>query len=160
MFKNGPRGWTMDWIQLPISPDVRTFEGPEANWYMTVEFPKDVDLNKAGSSAYKPTSGNRNSIMTFEKGKPVFILESPDGMPWVMQAWSNIVDPNLSYADLQNLGGKLKLASSWKFRVAALDHDLSIQAVNGKARIVQDDLENTYDACFEESGQTSCSYKP
>ena len=29
-------------------------------------------------------------------------------------------------------------------------------AVNGIARLVQDDLENSYDACFE----TACSFKP
>jgi len=28
--------------------------------------------------------------------------------------------------------------------------------IDGHARIVQDDLENTYDACFD----TACSYKP
>ena len=35
-----------------------------------------------------------------------------------------------------------------------------VRAVNGKARIVQDDLENTYDACFEEAGRKACSIKP
>ena len=71
-----------------------------------------------------------------------------------------IVDPNLSYADLKNLGSKLKLAPGWKFQVKVLDRDLEIQAINGVARIVQDDLENTYDACFEDSGQKACSFKP
>jgi Protein of unknown function (DUF3604) len=51
---------------------------------------------------------------------PSFILGSPDGMPWVMQAYSQIVDPNLTYADLH-----------------------TIRAVNG---LGSDDLENTYDA--------------
>ncbi len=73
-----------------------------------------------------------------------------------MLAQSFIVGKNLTCADLQKLGTKLKLASGWRFRVAVLDRDLEIQAVNGVARIVQDDLENTYDACFE----TACTYKP
>jgi hypothetical protein len=64
---------------------------------------------------------------------------------------SSIVDPNL--------GGKPRLAPGWKFRVQVLDQDLMIQAVNGKARIVQDDLENTYDACYEETDQKACSFK-
>ena len=37
----------------------------------------------------------------------------------------------------------------WAYRVTVLNRDFEIQAVNGSARIVQDDLENTYDACFE-----------
>ncbi len=156
VFKNGPRGWTNDWIELPIGAE-RDFNGLRASWYGNVQLPKTFGK---GSVAYQPTTVSRKSKMGFAKGQPVFIVESPDGMPWVMQAWSNIVDPKLAYADLKNLGSKLKLAPGWKFRVKVLDQDLMIQAVNGKARIVQDDLENTYDACFEEKGQKACTFQP
>ena len=81
-------------------------------------------------------------------------------MPWVMQAYSQIVDPDLSYDDLQTLAKTLKLPPGWKYRVKVLDRDLTIKAVNGNAHIVQDDLENTYDACFEESSGKACSFKP
>jgi hypothetical protein len=145
----------MDWIQIPVGAK-RNFDGLDARWMGQVQLPKDVDLKKKGSSAYKPTTVARKSEMGFAKGQPVFILEDPDGVPWVMQAYSNIVDPNLSYADLQTLEEKLKPAPGWKYRVKVLDQDLTIRAVNGNARIVQDDMENTYDACFE----TACSYKP
>jgi hypothetical protein len=155
VFKNGPRHWAMDWIQLPVGAE-RNFDGLNARWMGEVQLPKDVDLKKKGSSAYKPTTVARKSEMGFAKGQPVFILDYPDGMPWVMQAYSNIVDPNLTYNDLQTLDKKLKLAPGWKYRVKVLDQDLTIRAVNGHARIVQDDLENTYDACFE----TACSDKP
>jgi len=159
VFKNGPRGWVMDWIELPSGP-VRTFDGLQAQWMGQVVLPKDIDLNKKGSSAYKPTHVHRKSVMTFEKGKPVFVLDDPQGTPWVMQASSQIVDPNLTYDQLEKLGDKLKPAPGWKFRVAVLDLDLTIKAVNGIAHIVQYDLENTYDQCFEESRETSCTYKP
>jgi hypothetical protein len=42
------------------------------------------------------------------------------------------------------------------YRVKVLDRDLTIRAINGHARIVQDGRENTCDACFE----TARSYKP
>jgi hypothetical protein len=155
VFKNGPRYWAMDWIELPVG-SMRTFDGLEARWMGEVQLPKDVKLHEKGSSAYKPTTVARKSQMGFAKGQPVFILESPDGMPWVMQAYSQIVEPNLTYADLQTLGAKLKLAPGWKYRIRVLDQDLTIRAVSGVARIVQDDLENTYDACFD----TACTYKP
>jgi hypothetical protein len=64
-----------------------------------------------------------------------------------MQAYSLIVDPNLTYDSLGSLGSKLKLPPGWKFRVKVLDEDLTIRAVNGIAHIMQDDLENTYDLC-------------
>ena len=62
--------------------------------------------------------------MTFEKGKPVFVLESPDGTSWIMQAYSDIVDLNLTYDHLKTLDTKLKLApgclSTSNRKVAAL----------------------------------------
>jgi hypothetical protein len=155
VFKNGPRGWTMDWIELPAGP-VRSFDGLQAQWLGEVQLPKDVELGKKGSSAYKPTDVHRKSVMTFEKGKPVFILDDPQGTPWVMQASSAIVDPNLTYDQLGTLGDKLKPAPGWKFRVSVLDRDLTIKAVDGIAHIVQDELENTYDQCFADA----CTYRP
>ena len=148
VYKNGPRGWANDWFALPVGTQ-RSFDGLQARWMGEVQLPKDVDLHKKGSSAYKPTTVARKSEMGFLKGRPVFMLEDPQGVPWVMQAFSKIVDPNLSYDDLQNLGSKLKLAPGWKYRVKVLDQDLTIKAVNGSAHIVQDDLENTYDACLD-----------
>jgi hypothetical protein len=62
-------------------------------------------------------------------------------MPWIIKSYSLIVDPNLTYADLQTLDKKRKLAPGWKYRTKVLDQDLTIRAVNDMARIVQDDLE-------------------
>jgi hypothetical protein len=41
-----------------------------------------------------------------------------------------------------------------------LDQDLGIGAINGVARLVQDDVEGTYNACCEADNQKNCSYKP
>ena len=70
------------------------------------------------------------------------------------------VDPKLTYDDLKTLDKKLKLPSGWKYRVKVLEEDLGIGAIDGVARVVQDDLEDTYNACFEEAGQKNCTYKP
>ena len=150
VFKNGPRHWTMDWIEIPVGAE-RDFNGFKGRWFGEVELPKGVDLKKKGSTAFKPTTVARKSKMRFDKGKPVFILEDPQGRPWVMQAYSLIVDPSQTYESLNDLGSKLKFAEGWKFRVAVLEQDLEIQAVNGIAHIVQDDLGNTYDLCADGS---------
>ena len=47
-----------------------------------------------------------------------------------------------------------------KYKQLSLEERALIQAVNGKARIVQDDLQNTYDTCFEELGRKACSFTP
>jgi hypothetical protein len=41
-----------------------------------------------------------------------------------------------------------------------LDQDLGIGAINGLAHITQDDLENTYNSCFEADNQKNCTYQP
>lgn len=146
VFKNGPRYWMMDWIELPVGAE-RDFNGLKARWFGQVQLPLGVDLKEKGSSAYHPTTVARKSQMGFNKGKLVFILDDAEGNPWVMQAYSLIVDPNLNYDSLKDLGSKLKLPPGWKFRVQLLDRDLTIRAVDGIAHIVQDDLENTYDLC-------------
>ena len=111
VFKNGPRMWVNDWIQIPIAQDVTTFDGLQTHWFMTVSLPKDMEVGKKGGTAYKPTIGHRNSVMGFVAGKPVFILDDPDGNTWVMQASAQIVDPNLTYDQLANLGEQAETAA-------------------------------------------------
>ena len=159
VYKNGPRGWLYDWYALPVGGE-HTFFGLQTLWYMQIELPKDIDMSKKGGSAYKSTTGLRASTQGYAKGKPVFILDDPSGTPWVMQAYSQIVDPNLTYDDLKTLDKKLKLPPGWKYRVKVLDQDLGIGAIDGKAQVLQDDLENTYNACFEADNKTNCNYKP
>ena len=154
-WKNGPRGWTMDWIELPVG-EVTAFDGWEGRWFAAPTLPKGVNPNVKGSSAYKPLIVDRKSVMTFNKGQPVFILDGPDGTPWVMQAWGKIVDPTLEYDGLAKLGDKLKPAEGWKFRTVVLDQDLTIKAVEGKAHLVQDELQNSYDGCTP----GACSFQP
>lgn len=155
VWKNGPRGWTMDWIELPVG-EVMTFDGWQGRWMARPTLPKGVDPHVKGASAYKPLVVERKSVMSFEKGKPVFILDDPNGTPWVMQAYGMIVDPDLTYDGLTTLGDKLKPAEGWSYRVKVLDEDLTIRAVDGKAHLVQDELENSYDGCID----SACSYQP
>ncbi len=157
VFKNGPRYWMYSWVELPVGA-LREFNGLQARWMAQVKLP--ANIAERGSTFYKPTTVERKSRQGYAKGQTVFILDDPSGTPWVMQAYSLIVDPKLTYDDLKTLDKKLKLAPGWKYRVKVLDQDLEIHAVNGTARIVQDDLEGTYNACFEEGGQKACSYQP
>ena len=154
-YKNGPRGWTMDTITLPVGP-VETFDGVQARWMGQGLLPKGESLTTAHMNAYSPLQSHRKSSMTFQKGKPVFILDDPDGTPWVMQAWGQLVDKTLTYDGLKDLASKLKPAAGWKYRVAVLDKDLTISTPKGYNWIVQDELQNTYDACKDDA----CNFKP
>ena len=154
-YKNGPRGWTMDSITLPVGP-VIAFDGIETRWMGEGRLPKGASLKVAHMEPYQELKSHRKSSFTFEKGKPVFILEDPDGTPWVMQAFGKIVDPSLTYDDLMNLGERIKPPAGWKYRVATLDKDLTVSTPEGYNWIVQDELQNTYDACKD----GACSFQP
>ena len=160
-FKNGPRFWMYDWIELPVGTE-RDFMGYHGRWMGVVTLPKNFDPKQKGSTAlaYAPTTVARKSKQGYAKGQTIFILDDPNGTPWIMQAYSHIVDPTLKYDDLKTLDAKLKLPPGWKYRVKVLEQDLGIGAINGVARVVQDDLEDTYNACFEEASETNCTYKP
>ena len=111
---------------------------------------------KPGELAYKSIQSHRKSSMTFEKGKPVFILDDPEGTPWVMQAYSMFVDSTVNYDTLKDLGSRLKLPGGWKFRAPVLDKELTISTPQGYNWITHDKLHNTYDACKE----GACNSKP
>jgi hypothetical protein len=148
VFKNGPRHWVMDWIEIPVGAE-RNFDGFNARWFGQVQLPKGVNLHEKGSTGYHPTTVARKSQMGFNAGQPVFILEDPEGRPWVMQAYGLIDDPSLTYEILMTLDQKLKnMPVGWKYRVQVIDQDLVIHADStGTAYIVQDELGNTYDLC-------------
>lgn len=154
-YKNGPRGWTMDKILIPVGP-VTAFEGLETRWMGEGRLPEGMSLKVAHMTPYAPLKSHRKSTFTYEKGKPLFILEDPEGTPWVMQAFGKIVDPSLTYDGLKDLANKLKPPKGWKYRVATLDQDLIISTPEGYNWIVQDELQNTYDACKE----GACNEKP
>ena len=67
-----------------------------------------------------------------------------------------IKEPNQKYADLKNLGSRLKLPPGWKFRAPILEKDLVFTTDNGKTMITQDEIGNTYDRV----GGPYSNYKP
>jgi hypothetical protein len=62
---------------------------------------------------------------------------------YLMQAYSQIVDPTLTLGALRTLGSRLKLPAGWSYRTRKLRHDRSLRTA-GDATIVQDELMNTY----------------
>jgi hypothetical protein len=86
-----------------------------------------VNLQEKGGTAYKPTTIERKTEFGFSTGKPVFILDDPQGKSWVMKSAGLIVDPGQNFDQLKDLGGRLKPAPGWKFRVQVLEEDLILR---------------------------------
>ena len=85
----------------------------------------------------------RDTTYVFDAGQPTFQLTAPNGAVYVMQSYSRIKDPGLTYDALPGLGAKLSLPKGWSFAVQVPATDLKAGAA-GTAVVVQDDLGNTY----------------
>lgn len=152
-FKNGPRLWCLDWVEVMVGSD-RDFNGLHARWVMWLHVPKE--MRKHESTAYKQITGKRDTQFGINAGSPAFLLDDPDGNSYCMKSASLIVDPKQTYESLKDLGDRLKPAPGWSFRSVVLEQDLVLTPDNGEAKLTQDELGNTYDRV----GGAYSNYKP
>jgi hypothetical protein len=139
---NGPRHFLMDSITAKgVTKSGETIE--VAGLKLTERATIDLGLLDLLHRPYREQTINRDTIYSFKAGRPVFMLEAADGSRYVMQAYAQIIDKTLDYAALPTLGGKLKLPPGWRYLSMVPERDLVLGAA-GKATMVQDELENTY----------------
>jgi hypothetical protein len=141
---NGPRYWMMDEIQAAgntVNDVKETFGGIEMNLRATVKLSLLKQL--MGSKNYTANEVARTTNFVYRAGSTVYELTSPAGDIYVMQSYSQIVNPALNMKDLPVLNEQLKLPAGWTYRSRVLDQDLSLVA-NGIAYVLQDNLSNSY----------------
>jgi hypothetical protein len=137
---NGPRYWLMNSIEKQQQgPRItKTFGGIEMLLQATVL------LSGMDPVPYTANQVNRHTVFTFDAGEEVYELQDAAFRRWVMQTWSQIVDPNLSRADLPGLGERLDLPEGWSYQTRVLSSPLSIDTTTHAAQVLQDDLKNSY----------------
>ena len=141
---NGPRYWVMDKIIASgdsAGGEVKTFGDLKMQYRAKIEVP--AGSTSASATPYTQNIIDRNTEYIYTSGKSIYQLVSPAGDVYIMQTYSQIVDPKLTMEDLPNLGTRLKLPAGWQFRVTTPEQDLHLIA-RGKATLVQDDLTNSY----------------
>ena len=137
---NGPRYWLMSAIEKAAggTPEKKTFGGIEMLRQATVQ------LSSMNPAPYAVNKVSRNTAFVFDAGRPVFELIDPPGQRWVMQTWSQTVDPALSLDDLPGLAGRLRLPPGWSYQSRTLTHPLRVDTTTNDAHVIQDDLANSY----------------
>jgi hypothetical protein len=137
---NGPRYWLMSHIEKagPTDLETRTFGGIEMLRQAT------VDLSSMNPAPYSVNEVDRRAVFVFDAGRPVFELVDPGGRRWVMQTWSQTVDPTLTLDDLSTLAARLTLPAGWSYETRTLDSPLTVDTSTRKASVTQDDLANSY----------------
>lgn len=136
---NGPRHWLMDEARGRTG-EVRRFAGERLRKVATIPITSAAELAQV---PYTERTIERHNTWTWSAGRRVYKLLAPDGTRYVMQAYSQIRDPELAIGDLAALGERLELPLGWRYRSHRLRKDLVLRA-RGEATIVQDELLNTY----------------
>jgi hypothetical protein len=137
---NGPRYWLMNEIEkMTQGPRiVKNFGG------IDMLLQAQVLLSAMNPAPYTANQVHRHTVFTFDAGEVVYELHDPALRRWVMQTWSQIVDPKLSRADLAGLGGRLDLPNGWTYQTRTLTSPLRIDTTTHAAQVLQDDLANSY----------------
>jgi hypothetical protein len=139
--RNGPRYWLMDSVvkERVAEPKTADFGGIEMARIASVSLGTTVD-----NTPYRTHGVDRRSTFTFAKGRTVHELVAPDDARYVMQTWSQQVDPTLAERDLAGLGSRLQLPEGWRYRSRVLRKPLRIVTRDAPAHVLQDDLMNSY----------------
>lgn len=138
---NGPRYWLMDSVGRDSGDVIRkTFGSLQMNRYATVDItdPRSIGVR------YATQKVDRKATFMFRAGSTVYELVADDGRRFVMQSWSQQVDPNLSEEDLAGLGARLTLPAGWTYEAVPLTDDLVVGADRAVAEVLQDELLNSY----------------
>lgn len=139
---NGPRHFVMD--AIAAAGDTASGATIDAGGLaLTARATIKVGLSDLRSKPYRERTIERETRYIFKAGQPMFLLVRPDGGRYAMQSYAQIVDKSLGYADLPKLGDRLKLPNGWRYETMTPDTDLMLGA-QGKATVVQDDLDDTY----------------
>ncbi len=137
---NGPRYWLMSGIGKRDRENLehKTFGGLEMIRQATVKL---ASMNPA---PYQLNRVNRKALFTFDAGRELYELIDPDGRRWVMQTWSQTIDPALSLADLPGLASRLSLPAGWRYEARTPTSALRVDTTDQDATVTQDDLANSY----------------
>jgi hypothetical protein len=138
--KNGPRHFLMDSVTASAGR-VRSFDGQRLRRVATIPIRTMAELAQV---PYTDRTIARRNVWHWKAGRVVYELVAPGGDVYVMQSYSQILDPDQRIGDLRSLGRRIDPPQGWRYRVRRLRKPLDVRPQDGRATIVQDELLNTY----------------
>lgn len=140
VIKNGPRFWVLDEISGKRKSPIWTLQGHE---YIVPAYLNLNVLELLNRKPYNPMEVTRDTKYVYYQNSLVYKLISPTGEEYIMQAASQEIETTLNLTDLETLANKLNLKNGWKYEVERISSEFVLES-NGKTKIVQDNLRNTY----------------
>ena len=98
-----------------------------------------VQATKIG---YQVVPVNHSKSFTWCGGCETYQLTDANGESYIMQSYSQRIDPSLTETDLPNLGSRLNLPDGWSYAAVTLDADFVFAGMI--ASVVSDEYENAY----------------
>jgi hypothetical protein len=145
-----PRNWIYDQAVENIPPGTSTYlvlDVPNASPGVPDTIFGFVGFNSDISGlAYTPSNVARDATWTYYANNQIFQLLDPSDNLYVMQSYARFEDPNLTYADLQDvalMSSLLELPTGWSYGSAQLAQQFD-NISEGNAILVQDKLGNSY----------------
>lgn len=137
---NGPRYWLMDSVEKTdlAKRTTQSFAGMKMNRYATVH------LTSLKTDPYVVHEVDRKTVFSFDKGRRIYELTDEKGQHWVMQSWSQQIDPTLELKDLAGIADTLHLPAGWSYSSRVLASPLRVVTTSTTAKVLQDDLKNSY----------------
>ena len=143
---NGPRFWVMDTFTIDTQGSPTSIDGLEMKPGASIDMPPGAMLASHAQRPYTETPVVRNTTFTYAANQPVYKLVNKGVSPertYIMQAYSQIVDPTLTMSQLATLGPRLDLPSGWSYVVETPASEIVLRS-GGTAYVTQDSLQNTY----------------
>ncbi|HTY24047.1 MAG TPA: hypothetical protein VMC85_13010 [Desulfomonilaceae bacterium] len=155
---SGPKLWMFDWFDVPLGVD-REFNGKNIPWCAELHLERsELEALAKGETKYKPTTSGRKSVMGYNKGTTVFLIDDVDGNTWIMKGFELGLKPRWTYEEFATDPAShfKQLPAGWKFRTTVLDRDLVLFPASGVATVMSDEFFNTYD----KTGPFYSNYQP
>ena len=137
---NGPRHWLVNRVEKArkTMAMTKTFGGIDMVLQTTLV------LSSMNPTPYTMNPVNQHAVFVFDAGQEIYELQDPRGHRWVMQTWSQTVDPTLTRSDLAGLKSRLTLPTGWTYHSRVLTDSLEVDTSDRSAKALQDELGNTY----------------
>lgn len=141
---NGPRHFIMDVFSITTASEQRvSFDGLVMCPAAAMDLEPGSLLPGQRQKPFTETTIDRTTEYVYFKDRPIFLLLSPDNAAYIMQSYSQIVDPRLSYGGLPTLGQHMPLPPGWRYVPVTPQSNLTVKS-HGAAHVLQDELQNTY----------------
>jgi hypothetical protein len=136
---NGPRRWVVDAVVGSRPGPARDLGG------LMMREVAQLTATSLSPPPFTLTTIKRDNSWVFRKGRTIREMISPTGRRFVMQAYTNTVDPGLNLKTINSTGSNplAAMPPGWKFRTRKLRRKLVVTA-DGEAKIVRDGLRSVY----------------